>query len=217
MLLVTKYSILWRPSHSEAAVPTMTIFEPLFILCVLATVGVLILAAIAMIRGHRSQAVSKLKTLGIAAALYMGVVLAVAIASPRKTYAVGQMQCFDDWCITTTSARRTPQGTVEVNLRLSSRAKRVAQRELGTVVYLVDAQGRRFDPAPDPAIVPLDTRLQPGEAVDAPRRFDVPADARDLGLVYKHEGGFPIQFFIIGENDSIHGPAIVRLDSSGSR
>jgi len=192
--------------------PLMTIFEPLFLLCVLTALLLLMLAAVAALRGRRAQALARLTRLGIGGAVYMAVVLAVSAATPRKSYRVGDTQCFDDWCIAVTGATRAPRDTVAVNLRLSSRAKRVPQAEKGTVVYLVDAAGRRYDPVPDPRGVPLDTRLQPGESVNAPWRFAVPPDAGALGLVYTHEGGFPIGFFIIGENDWIHGPPIVRLD-----
>ncbi len=193
--------------------PLMSIFEPLFLLCVLAAVVTLAVAAAAAVRGNRARALRRLRTLGIAAAAYMAIVLAVSVATPRSTYRVGDTQCFDDWCIAVTRAVRTFPDTLTVTLRVSSRAKRAPQGEKGTVVYLVDAAGHRFDPLPDPAAIPFDTLLQPGESLDTPRRFLVPADARGLGLVYTHEGGFPIGDFIIGENDWVHGPPIVRLDT----
>jgi len=191
--------------------PTMTIFEPLFLLCVLATIVVLASALVAALRGRSAHAKSKLGTLGICAGVYLALVLVVSAASSRKVYRVGVPQCFDDWCITVARATRDGAGHVNVDLTLTSRARRVPQAEKGTVVYLSDAQGRRFDPEPMAGTIPLDTRLQPGQSVDAPRRFTVPADARELGLVYTHEGGFPIGFFIIGENELFHGPPIVML------
>ncbi len=192
----------------------MIVFELLFTVCFLATVVVLVLAAVAAIRGKCAQALAKLRKLGICAAVYMGVVLAVALASTRKTYRIGDTQCFDDWCITVASATRTRAraGSVEASLRLSSRARRAPQGEKGTVIYLIDSHGRRYDPAPESMIIPFDTLLQPGESVVATRRFQVPNDSADLGLVYTHEGGFPIGFFIIGENHWFHGPPVVRLD-----
>jgi len=197
--------------------PLMTIFEPFFLLGVFVVVVVLLSAAFAALSGRRAQAVSRLKRLGIGSAAYMVAVLVVAAATPRKWYRVGDAQCFDDWCITVTSATRTADNTVAVNLRLSSRAKRISQSEKGMIVYVIDAAGRRYDPEADPAGVPLDTRLAPGQSVDAPRRFAVQPDARALGLVYTHHGGFPIGFFIIGENEAIHGPPVVRLDTQAPR
>jgi len=193
--------------------PMVTIFEPLFILCFLASVVVLVLAGVAAIRGRRAEALRKLGGLGICAAVYTAVVLAVGFATPRKIYQVGDTQCFDDWCIAVVSASRSQARLLEVTLQLSSRAKRVPQGEKGTVVYLVDSQGHRYDPVLDSATVPFSTLLQPGESVAATRRFEVPNDARNLGLIYTHQDWFPIGWsFVIGENDWIHGPPVVRLD-----
>jgi hypothetical protein len=82
--------------------------------------------------------------------------------------------------------------------------------EKGTVAYLVDGQGHRYDPIPDSETLPFDTKLQPGEAVMATRRFDAPADARDLGFVYAHVGASLSP--VIGENELFHGPPLVRLE-----
>lgn len=194
--------------------PLMTIFEPLFLLLVSAAVVMIIRAAIATLRGRRGDAVRALRQLGIGAMIYMLIVLTVSVATPRRTYRVGDTRCFDDWCIAVTKAARALPTAVTIDLQLSSRAKRVAQRELGTVVYLTDAAGHRYDPVGDSTAAPLDTRLQPGQAIQTHRAFVVGSNARGLGLVYRHEGGFPIGFFIIGENEWAHGPPVVQLDSS---
>jgi hypothetical protein len=155
------------------------------------------------------------RSLAIGAAIYFAVVIAVSILSPRKTYHVGDTQCFDDWCIAVADARRTDEpraARYEVRLRLSNRARRVPMGEKGTVVYLVDRQGRRYDPLPDPGAVDLATVLQPGESRDAMRRFDVAQDAQDLGLIYTHEGGFPIGWLIISEGGWFAQPPVVRLE-----
>ena len=193
--------------------PLMTIFEPLFLILVLVAVIVLMRAAVAAVRGRRGDARRALTRLGIAAVIYMVVVFAVSLATPRRNYRIGDTRCFDDWCVAVTSATRPAPTSVTVGLRLSSRARRVPQRELGTVVYLIDSAGHRYDPVLDSRVVPLDTLLQPGQSVDAWRTFAVPRDARGLGLVYTHQGGFPIGSFIIGENEWAHGPPVVQLDS----
>jgi hypothetical protein len=188
----------------------MTIFEPLFIVCFLAAMVALIAAAVAAIRGRRAQALATLRNLGICAAIYIAALLAVGAASSRKIYRAGDMQCFDDWCITVTAATRTAPETVEVALRLSSRARQRPMGEKGTVGYLVDSQGRRYDPAPGSVTVPFDTKLQPGESIMALRRFNVPADAQDLGFVYTHVGS--PGSLVIGENEFFQGPPLVRLN-----
>ncbi|MEZ5319268.1 MAG: hypothetical protein R2752_17840 [Vicinamibacterales bacterium] len=193
----------------------MSIFEPLFLLLALIATVTLVVAGVLAMAGRRDRAGRVLRRLGVAAALYFVVAIAVSAASPRRYYQVGEERCFDDWCLTVTDVRRAPTtgGRVyDVSLRLSNHARRVPMGERGTVVYLTDGRDRRFDPIADPSDVPFDAVLQPGESVTTHRRFDVPADARDLGLVYRHEGGFPIAWFIIGEGGWFGKPAIVRLE-----
>jgi hypothetical protein len=154
------------------------------------------------------------RLVAIGAGVYFAVVVVVAIATPRGVTHINEPQCFDDWCITVTGARWSapaPDDHYEVTLRLSSRARRRPMGEKGTVVYLTDAQGRRYDPLPESGDVPFDTLLQPGQAVDTRRRFAVPREAADLGLVYTHEGGFPIGWFIVGEGGWFQKPPIVPL------
>ena len=154
------------------------------------------------------------RRLAVGATIYFAIVIAVSLVTPRREFRVGDTQCFDDWCIAVVEAHRAespPATSYDVTLRLSNRARRVPMGEKGTVVYLTDAQARRYDPVPDEAMVPFDTQLQPGTSVIARRRFDVARDARDVGLVYTHEGGFPIGWLIVGEGGWFSQPPIVRL------
>src|SRR5579871_1801089 len=110
--------------------PMMTIFEPLFILLFLATVATLATAAVAAVRGQLPRAANILRRLAIAAAAYFFVVLVVALAAVPPVHNIGDPQCFDDWCITVTDARRTDSSSAQtwrVTLRISSRAMRVNQ------------------------------------------------------------------------------------------
>lgn len=195
--------------------PLMNIFEPLFILLFLSTVGTLLTAAVVGLRGQRGRAVRILRRLAVCGAVYFAIVLLVALITPQKVLHVGNPQCFDDWCITVIEAKRTPSSTSvswAVTLRLWSRARRVAQSEKDVVVFLTDARHRRFDPVPAASTVPLDVRLQPRESVDATRKFELPLDATEVGLIFTHEGGFPIGSLIISENQMFHPATIVRLD-----
>ena len=200
-----------RPQMVYNAKYIMMLNDLFFLLCLLIAAVMLLQSAALAIRGQRIRALAKLRNLGIGVAAYFAIVFAVAAASPRKSYRIGDAQCFDDWCIAVTGAARTAPDIVKVDLLLSSRAKRVPQGEKGTVVYLLDARGKRYNPQPDPAAIPFDTQLEPGESRETFRRFAVPPDAGSLDLIYTNEGGFPIGFFIIGENDCVHGPPVVRL------
>ncbi len=192
----------------------MTIFDLLFIVVFFATVITLAVAAVAAVRGRGRQAVAILRNWAIFAAVYFAILMIVSLATPQRVLSIGDDQCSDDWCIAVASAERTPGNAVvsyAVTLRVSSRARRVAQRERGVSVYLVDDRGRHYDPAPAPSEAPFDVMLQPGESVTTTRRFELPADARDVGLAFAR-GSFP-GFLIIGnEGNLFHKKTVVRLD-----
>jgi hypothetical protein len=195
----------------------MTIFDLVFIVVFLACAGTALTAVASAVRGNRGRARVLLGRLAAAVALYVAIVAVVSLASPQRFVALGTDQCSDDWCIAADSVRRERSGDTigyAVHLRLTSRAKRVAQRERFVVVYLRDARGRRFDAEPDASAVPFDTLLQPGETVQASRRFSVPATAKDVGLVVAREGGFRFPgCCIVGDEGSLlHKRTIVRLE-----
>jgi hypothetical protein len=192
----------------------MGIFDLLFIVLFLATVVTLVTAAFCAVRGLGARAVAILRRLGICAAVYLGIVVLTSVFWPRTVLQVGERQCFDDWCIAVANVDRQAAGehvAYRVTLRLSSTARRISQRENDLAVYLTDDRGRRYDPAPQNADVPLNVQLGPQQSVSATRVFEVPADAHEPGLVIAHEGGFPIGWFIIGYETWLHKPAIVRL------
>jgi hypothetical protein len=193
--------------------PLMTLAEPLFLVLALGTIVALLVACGLALAGRHRRALRILARLGACAAVYLAVVILVSIVSPRRIYHRGDTQCFDDWCIAVVgSGQDSPRDPYIVTLRLSSRAKRVPMGEKGTVVYLEDGSGRRYDPVSRPDDIPFDILLQPGDSVTTSRAFDAPITARGLGLVYTHEGGFPIWWLIIGEGGWLSKPPIVRLE-----
>ena len=192
----------------------MSVFDLLFLLLTLAAILGLATAAFQAIRGRPRAGVRIVRRVVIATGVYLAIVATVARFGPRRDYRIGDERCFDDWCIAVVEAQphATPSGTrYDVALRLSNRAKRSPMGEKGTVVYLMDSLGRRFDPIPDPKAIPFDTLLQPGASLVVERRFNVPSDAQDVGLVYTHEGGFPIGWLVVGEGGWFQRPSIVRL------
>jgi hypothetical protein len=192
----------------------VNIFDLLFITSFLATVAGLLTAAWSAVRGRGARAISILRGYGIGASVYFGIVVLASLFWPRRVLNVGDPQCFDDWCIAAENVSRKPaQARISyiVTLRVSSRARRISQRENGVVVYLTDDQGRRYDPIPDESAVLLNVLLRPQESIAAARVFEVPADAHEVGLVITHEGGFPIGWFIIGYETWFHKPTIIRL------
>jgi hypothetical protein len=193
----------------------MTFFDLVFIVAFLTAAGMLCVTLYALARGRRDLARRLLLRLGVMAGAYFGILILVSLVSPRRVLKVGEMQCWDDWCITVTDVQRTSTRSgvrFEVELRLSSRARRRPQRERGVSVYLWDSQGRRYEAASDRTAVPFDILLEPGGAVSTLRVFDVPLGTHDPVLIVSHGGGFP-GCFIIGDSESLlHEPTVVRLD-----
>ena len=195
----------------------MSLFDLLFIAVFLASVGSLLAAVVVALGARIALALRILRIWGIFAAIYLGIVAVASFFWPRRVFAVGEPLCFDDWCIAVEKVSSDPlrgSASIVANLRISSRARRVSQRERGVVAYLTDSLGRRFDPVRSETAASFDILLQPGESALVICAYEVPADAHDLGLVIAHEGGFPIGRFIIGDEAWFHKPAILRLQPS---
>jgi hypothetical protein len=189
----------------------MTLFDLLFLVLALITlIAVLTAGALALSR-RTAQSLRILRRLALGALLYFAVVIAVSVFAPRRVFNLGDTQCFDDWCVAATSFSSSASSYV-VKLRISSRARRVSQREFNLVVYLIDRENRRYNPTPRPSDVSFSTLLVPGQSVDLTRLFNVPPAARDLNLVIKQEGGFPISWFIIGYDTWFRRPPLVLLN-----
>ena len=160
----------------------MTIFDLLFLAAFLASLIALLAAAYAAVRGRTPRAFAILGGWLACAAAYLAISAAVAYLAPQKVMAPGDPWCFDDWCLTVGNAKRADTNYT-VSMLISSRAKRVAQRASGAWIYVRDENDAHYDAIPNPAQVPLDVLLQPGESVAATRSFRLPAGVRELGLV----------------------------------
>jgi hypothetical protein len=189
----------------------MGLFDLIFIFLFLTAAGSLVTAGVLAVAGQGRRSGRILVRLLAGAAVYLGVVAAVSVVLPRRVVAVGEPQCFDDWCIAVAGFRRAGE-QYEVDFAVSSRARRVAQREKHVTVYLTDGQGRRYDPVADAAAAPFDVLLGPGDSAEVSRRFVVPKAAGAVGVVIGHEGGFPIGWFIVGYDTWFRKPALTALD-----
>jgi hypothetical protein len=180
----------------------VTPFDLLFIVLFLSAVGVLIAVLVAAARGRRDAAMRRLRALLIGTGLYMLTVTLVSLLSHRRVVAIGADQCSDDWCIAVTSITRavgTGDSTYRVKFRLSSRARRVAQRERFVVAYLLDNSGHRYDANPSGGQPPFDTLLTPGQSIATVRTFTL-SPAGTPGIVVAREGGFDFpRCCILGE------------------
>jgi hypothetical protein len=193
----------------------MTLFDLFFILLFFAMLGSLLWAAACAVRGQFSRAGRILVRIAACAALYMAIVIVASAILPRRTVNLRETQCFDDYCATVDAFRRIPQSSgveYSVDLHLSSRAQRGSEREKNLVMYLTDAQGRRYNPVGDESSAPYTVLLAPQESVLVTRSFLVPNDSGEIGAVVTHEGGFPIRWLIIGYDTWFQKPPRVLLE-----
>ena len=192
----------------------MGLFDLLFIVLFLATLVALCTAALFAIRGKQARALRILARLGYFVAAYLTIVILVSLVTPRRTLKIGDRQCFDDWCVAVEDVSRTPtqDGILySIALRLSSRARRVAQRENNLSVYMTDDRDRRYEARADPSAIPFNILLKPQQSAAVHREFAIPTDLKPAGLVITHEGGFPIGWFIIGYDTWFRKPPILPL------
>jgi hypothetical protein len=191
------------------------IFEPLFILILIAIIVTLAIAAFHAIRGRGREALHILEVLALGLASYFAICCLFVILTPRRVLAIHQPQCFDDWCIELDSFTELHAGSVnryQAGIRVFSRAERVAMRENGILPYLEDDRGRRYAALTDPSDAPTNVLLQAGESVTITRGFELPANAHIAGFVVVHEG-FPIGWFVIGEGQGLfHKETITHIE-----
>lgn len=184
----------------------MTVFDLLFLAAVAASIVTLIVAAI-----RRSLTI--VRNWAICAVAYLVMGIAFSYFEPRNVVHIGEDWCFDDWCLRVDRVNRTANA-YDVDLRISSRARRVTQRAAGAWIDLIDDRGRLYPPRPDPSAVPLDVRLGPGDAVKTRRVFPVPPGVRNLGLITGHGGPYcgPMSFLVIGDAQCLFGrPPMIAL------
>jgi hypothetical protein len=142
--------------------------------------------------------------------------MALAALAKQQPLGVGDPQCVDNWCLAVERAESksglNETREYDVTLCIFSRAERTvisfgahAAEDLWTNVYLVDGQGTRYDPQPHQSEIPLNIVLNPGQAVRTRRVFDLPANARNIGLLVDR-GSFGM-CPMIGECNTSHSAA----------
>lgn len=193
----------------------MTIFDLLFIIVFLGSVGLLLSVIAAAMRRQRVQVLRRAVILGSLLLIYFGALGAVSAFSSGIVLGPGETLWSDDWGIAAISAtHETHDGLIEYNiqLRISSRAGRIAQQERGVAVYATDDTGKRYASADSAAEIPLDTRLQPLQSIDLTRRFTLPVDALHPRLVISRGCPFPGSLIIAGPDSLFHAKPSVRLE-----
>jgi hypothetical protein len=194
----------------------MTIFDLLFLMAFLSAVIAVVIAIVAAVRGDRAHSLAILRKLAFSVGAYLGMVYTATAVSKQVVLGIGDPECSDDWCIAVEGVKRTPKNTsavYAVTLRIFSRARRVAQREMGAKdVYLVDSRWNRYDPVPAGHEVPLNILLHAGESVRTSRTFELPAGAGGLGLMVDRTQPLPVPVcLIIDECGAFHKGVMIRI------
>lgn len=168
----------------------MTLFDLIFLGNFLASLVTLGRVCYLLVRGRREAARRTVLGLTVSIGAYTLVLVIVSLSSRQKVLAIGEPQCFDDWCIAVEAVTRQQSiGNTQANgvfyvitARVSSRAKRRRQRETDVYAYLTDSRGRRFDVSPTGQSAlrqaglsgePLTAFVDPGGAFESRLAFDV--------------------------------------------
>lgn len=177
-------------------------------------------------RGRWPRVRREARAFGLYLACYGGMLVAVALATPRRTLAVRERECFDDWCVAGVGAEpaegvdalcaaeagtRVWVATAEV----SSDAKRVRQRAPDARALLEDRAGREYAACGGPlGAHALGDELGPGESFPVAEPFRLPSGAVPAGVVISH-GAFP-GVLIIGDGQSLfHRRTLLRIAVRG--
>jgi len=204
-------------------------FDLLFLLIVLVTVIVLLIAVVNLLRQRFAQVGKLLLRYGLGLALYFLILISVSLTSPQQVVAMKVDRCFDDWCVGVEDVTmKSELGNVKpagvfyvVTLKLSNQGRGRPQRVSSAAIHLLDGQGNSYAvstpgmaafEAQQGSIPPLTSVIEVGQPIITFLVFDVPQDAADIGLTIRHPVGPAPGLFIIGDEASLfHKPTIVRL------
>ena len=193
----------------------MTLNDLLFLASFLFVATQVVRIAILALRGRWERLKRAGGLLGAFVACYVVVLIAAALAQPRRFYAPGEKRCFDDWCVAALGAEPVPAacgggGGWIAEIEVSSVALRVRQRAPDARAEIEDQLGNRYRPCAEPSAHRLSDELGPGDSFHVFVPFRLPAGAAPAGVVF-HHGEFP-GVAIIGEDQSfLHTPALHRV------
>jgi hypothetical protein len=195
----------------------MTLAEMLLLLLVGWTVLGVVGVTVSAIRRERGRVRRGLGWMAGVWVVYLLVVVVVSRVEKQRVVAVGQEQCFDEMCFRVVGADEVPgflirdgRRLIRVRVEVENRGHKAESEKL-IRAYLVDAEGRDWEPLQGIAGVPLTERVGPGERIVSEPVFKVAADATGLALVFTH-GRWQPGRLVIGDSDSLfHRPTVVPL------
>jgi hypothetical protein len=167
----------------------------LLLVTALAVVVLIAVAATALLRGRRRTARRSGAAVLVLVVLYAAVLIGASVNSRPRTLRAGEWKCFDDWCVTLSSAAPTPSGQ-ELSLAVRNAGRGRVQRPDAPHAYL-ELTGRapvEFHPAG------LDQQLAAGQKAE----ITCPIAWTGTGRLVVTEGGWPSRLVIGDENTAWH-------------
>jgi hypothetical protein len=107
----------------------------LLLVTALAVVVLIAVAATALLRGRRRTARRSGAAVLVLVVLYAAVLIGASVSSRPRTLRAGEWKCFDDWCVTLSSAAPTPSGQ-ELSLAVRNAGRGRVQRPDAPHAYL---------------------------------------------------------------------------------
>ncbi len=205
----------------------MSIFDLLLIFLVLASVVGIVGALVELLFRRRALAARSLLAIAVAWAIYLGVGTAIAVMTPQHIVSIGEDRCFDELCFAVMGYKRTPstnpgKSFYIVDVRISSRSRGRAQREIGRKGVLIDRAGHVYEVSMlgMQAISPwqmhpypgLDAEVLPGQKLETKLVFELPEDVDCPGFGLGSELAINPARIVIGDEDHfLHWPTVVPL------
>jgi len=149
--------------------------------------------------------------------VYLTVLMGVSLRQKQRVVAVGEPQCFGEMCFTVAEVEevkgflvRDGRRLLRVTVRVTNRGRSMDSDSL-MKVYLMDAQGRRWEESAGVNGVGLATKVAGGASVVSEPVFNLAGDATGLRLVFTHGWKQP-GLLILGDSDSVlHRKTVVEL------
>jgi hypothetical protein len=142
--------------------------------------------SVAMLVAGRFRTATKVAVASVAAlAFYFLADTTISWVSPQMVIKLGDSYCWDLWCMgidKVNASRRGQEMVYKIDVRFFSDANTVKTGTDDASVYLVDDRGHRFPLVYDPAVIPINTRLDPGQSLSTSLTFITPTDAAHLFL-----------------------------------
>ncbi len=161
-----------------------------------------------------------LRSIGLAWAIYMAVLLVVSLRQPQRLIPLGREQCFNEMCFAVLRADQIEgysgrgnrgERLLRVAVQVSNRGHGGPEREASVRCYLLDAHGRRWEELRGVGGVPLTASVPAGGHVVSEPIFAVPDSVQGFSLVLSH-GRWQPGLLVIDDGDSLlHRPVAMRL------